>query len=130
MRILIVEDDFVSGKLLKTILSPIGECEIAEDGAIGMEKLKKSFAEENYYALVCLDIMLPEFSGYDVLEYLRTLEKEYGITESIKVIMITALGDSESIKKSFKEKAEAYLIKPVYKDKLMDIIKRLGLSDN
>ena len=129
MRILIVEDDFVSAKLLEKILSTYGKCDVVENGIIATEKLKKSFTEKSTYDLVCLDIMLPELDGHEVLKRLRELEDENKSFEPSKVIMMTALGDSENIKKSFKEKAEAYLVKPIFRDKLLETIRRLGLID-
>jgi len=129
MKILIVEDDFVSSKLLETILSSIGTCEVADNGNAAVEMIKKSFTEKSPYELICLDIMLPELDGHDVLKRLRDFEKQQENLEPANVIMITSLGDSENIKKSFKEKAEAYLVKPIYKNNLLETIKRLGLID-
>jgi len=129
MKILIIEDDFVSAKLLEIILSQFGKCDVAENGIIAVEKINKSFAEESLYDLICLDIMLPELDGHDVLKHLREIEVEHNSTKPIKVIMITALGDSENIKKSFNYKADAYLVKPIFRDKLLEIIRMFELIE-
>jgi len=129
MKILIVEDDFVSSKLLETILSSIGTCKVAENGNMAVDMIEKSLTEKSPYDLICLDIMLPELDGHDVLKRLREVEEQQEKTEPANVIMITSLGDSENIKKSFGGKAEAYLVKPIYKDKLIETIRRLGLID-
>lgn len=128
MKILIVEDDFVSAKLLETILSSYGTCDVAVNGTEAIEMIEKSFAEKGLYDLICLDIMLPEINGHDVLKQLRELEIQNN-DKKVKVIMITALGDSDNIKKSFSEKAEAYLVKPIFRDTLIETIKRLELID-
>ncbi|MGE5474102.1 MAG: response regulator [Ignavibacteriales bacterium] len=128
MKILIVEDDFVSAKLLETILSSYGTCDVAVNGTEAIGMIEKSFAEKGLYDLICLDIMLPEINGHDVLKQLRELEIQNN-DKKVKVIMITALGDSDNIKKSFSEKAEAYLVKPIFRDTLIETIKRLELID-
>ncbi|MGE5329690.1 MAG: response regulator [Deltaproteobacteria bacterium] len=129
MKVLIVEDDFVSAKLLDTILSSFASCDIATNGIIAVEMIEKSFEEEILYDLICLDIMLPELDGHEVLKRLREIEEELNNLQPIKVIMITALGDSENIKKSFGGKAEAYLVKPIFREKLLETIKMLELID-
>lgn len=129
MKILIVEDDFISAKLLEKILSSYGTCKVAVNGTSAVEMIEKSFSDNSLYDLICLDIMLPEINGYDVLKHLRELEAQHNTSGTIKVIMITALGDAENIKKSFGEKAEAYLVKPIFRDTLLEIIKRLELID-
>ena len=43
MRVLIVEDDFTSRKLLQKFLSPYGDCDIAVDGKEALEAYKMSW---------------------------------------------------------------------------------------
>lgn len=127
MSILIVEDDFVSYKLLQKLLAPYGECVTVTSGPEAVEVHTKALKKKEPFDLVCLDIMLPGMNGLEVLENIRNAEKK-GKTAPTKVIMVTALSDEESIKKSFKQHAEAYLVKPIYKDKLASVMKKLGFK--
>jgi len=63
-RILIVEDDALIRRLLVKTLQREGlELDTAADGAEGLRMIRAGA-----YAVVILDLMLPEMSGFDVLE--------------------------------------------------------------
>jgi len=129
MRTLIVEDDFTSRRLLIGLLAPYGNCDIALDGKEAVEAFRLAW-EGNYpYDLICLDIMMPEMDGQEVLKEIRKLEAEKGIDEHsrVKIIVTTVLDDRENITKAFKGQCEAYLIKPIDKEKLLQEVKSLGL---
>ncbi len=130
MRTLIAEDDFVSRNVLHRLISPFGPCDIAVDGIEAVEASRLAHEENKSYDLVCLDIMMPGMDGHEVLKEMRRLEADRGIRglSGAKIIMTTALGDPDSIKKAFKEQCEAYLIKPVEKEKLYSHISSFGLA--
>ncbi len=65
-RILVVDDDDAIRALLQTVLRRRG---FRVDGAHnGIEAVEQLAARE--YALVVLDLMMPQMSGYEVLEHL------------------------------------------------------------
>lgn len=132
MKILIVEDDIISQKVLKKFLSPYGTCDIAVDGDEGIKAFEKAWEEQAPYDLICLDIMMPEKNGQEVLKELRMIEESRGVNglDGVKIIMTTALGDPENIKKAFREQCEAYLVKPIDKNKLLNTLAQLGLIDS
>jgi len=129
MKVLIAEDDPTSRKILQGFLTPLGECDVAENGRQAIEAFQKALAEERPYDLVCLDIMMPGMDGQSVLREIRRLEEEYEVTglDGAKIIMTTALTDSKNIMEAFSEQCEAYLIKPIDKAKLMAQLEELGL---
>lgn len=129
MKSLIVDDDFVSRRILQTILSGYGESHVAVDGKEALAAFEQSLAEKSPYDVICLDIMMPEMDGQEVLKRIRELEEENGIfgSDSSKIVMTTALDDSENIKKAFREQCESYLIKPINKAKLIKILISFGL---
>lgn len=131
MKTLIVEDEFISRKLLQSFLAPFGETDIAINGVEAIEAFKLALDENQPYDLICLDIMMPELDGQSVLKELRKLEEEKDILglDGVKVIMTTALSDPQNIKLAFKEQCEAYLIKPISKDKILTMIKKLELIE-
>jgi two-component system, chemotaxis family, chemotaxis protein CheY len=128
MNILIVEDDSVSATLLKTVLSPFGECDVAATGIAAVDLMRKALADGRPYQLVCLDIMLPGMDGQDVLKRIRFLEEQKGILglDGVKIVMITALGDSRSIMEAFRSQCEGYIVKPIRKDKVTAVLRMLG----
>jgi len=131
VKILIVEDEFGSRKLLQSFLEPYGDCDIAVDGEEAMDAFTTALNENHPYDLICLDIMMPKMSGQEVLRNIRRIEKERGILgrKGVKVIMTTALGDPVNITEAFKSQREAYITKPISKQKLLDEIKNLGFLE-
>lgn len=129
MRILIVEDEFGSRKLLQKFLSPYGVCDLAVDGEEAIEAFKLAMKEEDPYDLVCLDIMMPKKDGQAVLKEIRELEESRNIRglEGVKVIMTTALNDPKNILEAFKSQCEAYIPKPISKQKLLEELRALQL---
>ena len=79
MRVLIVEDDLVGSRLMKKFLEADWFCHLAFDGKEAIEAFEAALKEEKPYDLLCLDIMMPEVSGIDVLKTVRRLEEKSGI---------------------------------------------------
>lgn len=129
MKSLVVDDDFFCRRILQTILSGYGETHVAVDGKEAIFAFEQAHAEEAPYDVICLDIMMPEMDGQEVLKTIRELEAKKNIlgNDSVKIIMTTALDDSDNIKKAFREQCESYLIKPISKSKLLKILTDFGL---
>ena len=130
MRILIVEDDLGSRKVLQNILSSYGECDIAVDGEEAIEAFKLAWKEQMPYDLIFMDIMMPKVNGHEALRQIRIYESEAGVkpTEEVRVIMITVLEDSKNVITAlYKGGAIAYIVKPIEKQKLITELKELGL---
>jgi two-component system chemotaxis response regulator CheY len=130
MRILIVEDDLGSRKLLQNILLPYGECDLAVDGEEALEAFKLAWKEQSPYDLIFMDIMMPKVNGHEALRNIRVHETEMGIDSDheVKVIMTTVLEDSKNVMTAlYKGGAVAYIVKPIDKQKLLSELKELGL---
>ena len=129
MRILIVEDEVSSRHILNSYLSPYGECESAEDGAAAVAAVEKSLDAEDPFALITLDIKLPNMNGMEVLNRIRELEAEKDIPlgDGAKIIMMTALDDHKKVMEAFRQQCEVYLVKPIDKQKLISHLKEMGL---
>lgn len=132
MRVLIVEDDFVSRKLLQKMLGHYGECDIAVNGMEAIQAFKLALDDNRPYDLVCMDIMMPHIDGQQALKELRRIEIERGITpaQEVKVIMTTALDDPKNVVESlYRGGATAYVLKPIDRKKLIDEVRKLGLME-
>lgn len=129
MRILIVEDDFISRKVLSAYLSEFGDCDMAVDGVEAVEAVKNALNDGDNYDLICLDIMMPNMNGKEALTHIRTLEEKKGIMigRGSKVIMTTALSDNKSIIDAFHCECDSYLIKPINKQAVRDKLIELEL---
>lgn len=115
MKILIVEDDFVSRKFMTKFLSKYGTCQTAEDGEQAVRMYKDAVEKQRPYDLICLDIVMPRVDGYKTLELIRNYEQEQGIAdnEGVKVIMTTGVEVGMNISKAFELGCVAYTSKPI-----------------
>ena len=133
LKVLIVEDEFISRTLLKEMLAPFGDCHTATNGDDAVNVLQASYdLPENRYDLVCLDIMMPGKNGHEVLKELRQIERMKGVqgADTTKVFMVTALDDSKNIIEALVVgRCEAYLTKPVSRMKLEEQLRSLHLID-
>lgn len=99
-KILIAEDEKPISDLIKINLVDAGYyCNVAEDGKIAADMI-----ENNQYDLVLLDIMLPKFDGYELIEYTNALK--------VPVIFITAKTSINDKVKGLRMGAEDYITKP------------------
>jgi len=130
MRFLIIEDQKDVRNLMDAFLSEFGSSDMAEDGIIGLSIVLKSIEENKPYDAIFLDIMMPKLEGQQVLQKIRELEETKNILppNNVKIIMVSALGDSENVMEAFKSQADAYLVKPVLRDKLIATMKKAGLK--
>jgi two-component system, chemotaxis family, chemotaxis protein CheY len=129
MKTLIAEDDLASRLLMQKILSPYGECDIAVNGREAVEAFRLATLDGDPYELVCLDVMMPEMDGHEVLRAIRAAEEAEGIRigDGAKVIMTTALNDKANVFGAFREMCEGYLIKPINRAKLLSLLAALEL---
>lgn len=129
MRILIAEDDLISRKFLAKFLSQYGECDVTVDGLEALDAYLLALKDKQPYDLICLDIMMPKVDGVKALKTIRDIEKQNGIKEEdrVKVIMITALAETQYVQHSFEIGCEAYAAKPIDTNKLVEVLKKLEL---
>ena len=129
MKILVVDDDLTCRILLQKLLSEYGDVHAVDNGHDAVDFYKLSLDKDNPYNLICLDILMPDFDGHEVLEKIRKLEESRDLyaNENVNIIMTTALGDGKNIVKAFKTQCEAYLVKPISKIKLKETLKKLKL---
>jgi DNA-binding response OmpR family regulator len=102
--ILIIEDDPVSSNLLKNIFSNEGY--LIREATDGIKGLETALIEPP--DLICLDVILPGLSGYEVCRSIR----QEAAGANIPILMITSLTKREDIVKGLKSGATDYITKP------------------
>ena len=128
MKCLIVDDEVFCREFVVTLLRDIARCEQASEGNAALAKFTQAQQSEEPYDLVILDIMMPGMSGHDTAKAIRALEKERNSAKKVNIIMLTALNSANDAMESFCEaQSAAYLVKPVSKDGLFNVISKLGL---
>ena len=117
-KILIIEDDRAINRLIKSTLSAEGyACDCAFDGRAGANRI-----EQNHYDLILLDLMLPEISGYELLDYIRPM--------GVPAIVISAMAGVEDRIRGLRMGADDYLCKPFQIGELLarveSVLRRAG----
>ena len=130
---MIVDDDIVSRTKLKMILSELGICHEFEKGSSAIEAFKKSLTMKQPYHLVCLDILMPEMDGFDVLNEIKTSESDYYKSEfidspshSAKFLMVTSVNERDAYDAAMYEQCIGYIIKPFRKNLVLEKLKKAG----
>jgi len=116
-RVLIVDDDAASRRLLEVRLRPL-ECDVATagNGEQALTAIRKEVPD-----LVLLDLQMPRMGGIEVLRALRKEEIH------IPVIVITAHGSIETAVEAMREGAHDFITKPVDANHF-DIVVRKALE--
>jgi len=129
MKILIAEDDLASRRFLSKFLAQYGEVDQVVDGLEALDAYLMAIKEKAAYDLICLDIMMPKVDGVKVLKAIRDFEHKQGVVseQRVKVIMTTALAETDYVNKAFEIGCEAYAAKPIDTNKMFEVIKKLGL---
>lgn len=129
MRILVVEDDLSSRIFLSKFLSKYGEVDVVVDGIEALDAYLLSIKDNQPYDLISLDIMMPKVDGVKVLKAIRDYETSKGFLpeKRVKVIMTTALQDTQLVQRSFEVGCEAYAAKPIDIEKFEEVMHNLKL---
>ncbi|WP_264565217.1 sigma-54-dependent transcriptional regulator [Flavobacterium sp. N3904] len=114
-KILIIEDEEPIRRVLARILTEENESyqvEVAEDGVIGLEKIKG-----NDYDLVLCDIKMPRMDGVELLEAVKKIDSE------IPIVMISGHGDMETAINTMRLGAFDYISKPPDLNRLLNTVR-------
>ena len=133
MRILIVEDEHISRELLRRTLEPFGMSDCVGNGKDAIAAFHAAWDDRQPYDLICLDIMMPDIDGHEVLGHIRTFEKEKGIcdeAQAVRVIMTTCLDDPNNFAKAFDQGLQWYVTKPIDRSQLLQVLSELGFSQS
>ena len=110
MNILIAEDNDINWEIISTMLGMFGiTTERAENGRICVEKMNE--AARGSYALIFMDIQMPEMNGLDATRKIRALEDPWA--SSIPIIAMTADAFSENVTECLNAGMNGHIAKPV-----------------
>ncbi len=129
MRILVVEDDYISRRLLCRYLEPYGEIEEAVDGQEAVDVVRRSLAIGEPFDLICLDIMMPGMDGQQALVHIRRMEAENDLPlgRGAKVVMTSAMEDNQNVMQAMNASADGYVVKPIERLSFIETLKETGL---
>ena len=96
------------------------EVEMAEDGSIAVEMLKKNGC--SHYDFVLMDIQMPIMDGYEATSAIRALQN----SSCLPIIALSANAFEEDRKKSLKAGMNAHIAKPIKVNELLDTLRRFA----
>ena len=103
-KILVVDDNVDSILILRSILESQGyTVRTAQSGVDALELLSHELPD-----LVLLDVMMPQMSGIEVLERIKTTHN----SSKVPVIMVTAKIQDEDVMTGYQHGADYYITKP------------------
>ena len=104
--ILVIDDDEINRGILDNLFSAFYRVEEAENGRIGLEKIR---TDPEGYCAVLLDVVMPEMDGLEVLRALQAAE----LLEKIPVFLITAEASDATMKEAYRLGVMDVISKPV-----------------
>jgi two-component system cell cycle response regulator CtrA len=109
MRVLLIEDEPNTAKSIELMLSVEGfqvyTTDLGEEG-LDLGKLYD-------YDIICLDLHLPDMSGYDVLKKLRVAKVQ------TPVMILSGIGEMDSKVRALGFGADDYVTKPFHREELV-----------
>lgn len=109
-KILLAEDDELLAALLRHRLEKGGyDIHLSEDG-----KKVKDYLADSIPDLIICDIMMPYFSGMELIDFVRNELKS-----NVPIIMISSAGNEENVLSAFELGANDFLSKPISPSELL-----------
>lgn len=115
IRILIVDDHQIVRQGLKMVLELEPDFEIVGEAGSGKEAIRQ--IELFRPDLVLLDLMMPDMSGVEVTQLVKSKHPR------VRILMLTGIGAEAAVKKSMNAGVEGYILKNVSPDVLCSAIR-------
>ena len=110
LHILVAEDNDINWEIISAMLSMFGiTTDRAENGRVCVDRM--STAAEGSYALIFMDVQMPEMNGLDATRAIRKLDNPWAA--SIPIVAMTADAFSENVTECLEAGMNGHIAKPV-----------------
>lgn len=115
-KVLIVDDAIFMRNTLKLILEKYDYQVVgmAEDGEEAIDMFKELKPD-----IITMDITMPRKSGLEALREIRSL------SDSVKIVMVTAMGQETMVRDAIVNGASNFVVKPFREQKIIEVLSRL-----
>lgn len=120
LKLLIVDDSKVMRDMIAACLRPLAGATF-EFAASGLEAIEKLSLSE--FALVVLDLNMPDIGGVEVVEFIRSQDK----LRSLAILIVTTRGDEASRQQVLQAGASRYMTKPFTPEQILAAVQELLL---
>ena len=116
LRVLVVDDSLLTVRTLTTMLTELGHLVVqtATSGGQALDAYRDCSPD-----LVTMDITMPDMDG---IQATTNLIREF---PNARIIMVTSHGQQAMVMLAVKAGAKGYVLKPIKRDKLRDMIARI-----
>lgn len=130
MKILIVDDEEISRRILLLKMENMGTCVAVNSAKEALAELDKAKAEKQPFDVITLDVSMPVMGGQELLEHIRKKEVQDKIPKNdrVKILMITARMNVGTINACIKQGCNGYLTKPVNQAQLIQSLCQMGFE--
>lgn len=113
MKCIIVDDERIARSILRELATQIGELEIVEEFSNALQAIK--FLNKNEVDVLFLDIHMPDFTGFDLIETLK---------KPPKIVLTTS--DRDLAVEAFEyESIVDYLVKPIAPERFQKALEKV-----
>lgn len=122
VRIMLVDDHRMVRDGLRATLAIEGEFEIVGEAGDGKEAVVKALNLKP--SLILMDVVMPGMSGIDACQEIRNVLSE------CRVVMLTALDDTESVTAALMAGAQGYVLKTSGRDDLLQALRAAARGES
>jgi len=130
MKILIVDDEKISRKILIKKMEVLGECVAMDNSRNALVEFETAAKQGAPFDLISLDVSMPDMDGKQMLQSIRKKEVALKIpwADRVKVIMVTSRMNMSNIKDCINLGCNGYLSKPVSQYQLLENLGKMGFD--
>ncbi|MDD9301969.1 MAG: HDOD domain-containing protein [Desulfobacter sp.] len=130
MKILIVDDEKISRKILVSKMKSLGPCVAVDSSIKAMAEIEMANSADEPFDIITLDVSMPGMDGKQILEHIRRQEikKKIPKAERVKILMVTSRMNMNTIKACIKLGCNGYLTKPVSRVQLLENLGKMGFD--
>jgi two-component system chemotaxis response regulator CheY len=118
IKLLIVDDSKVMRDMVEACLRPLAGVSF-EFAASGLEAIERLSLSD--FALVVLDLNMPDIGGVEVVEFVRSQDK----LASLPILIVTTRGDEVSRQQVLAAGASRYMTKPFTPEHILTAVREL-----
>ena len=124
IRVLLAEDHEINQMLASAMLERLGaRCTIAQNGAVAVAAVEQAEAEGDPFALVLMDMQMPEVDGLEATRRLRASGRD---ARALPIVALTANAYADDIDLCLAAGMQAHLAKPLRLAELQQVLDRWG----
>jgi len=116
LNMLVVDDSILMRNNIKSYIGSLGHSVIGEAQSGNEAVLKCSELKPD---IITMDITMPDMDGITAISKIREFDNK------VNIIVVTSHGQEEIIMKALKVGAKGYILKPINKDNLDEVIKNI-----